>query len=155
LRVEDLRGEAADAYRMWRDVFHLSESAALTAVAQDGLITLSEDEKFARSFRETWGLSEAAAETAARGRGGRSAPSSKTGGLWPAAESSSFRPRLGDVIATIWEFAADRGVSLRDAAFEVMRAAPTDQLADYVTRVAEICWPGIWASPGSSGTVHR
>jgi hypothetical protein len=66
MRPEDLHGAAADAYRMWRETFGLSEQSAMRALEQDGLITLSEDEKFARSFQETWGLSPAAADRCPR-----------------------------------------------------------------------------------------
>ena len=36
LRVEDLRGEARDAYRIWHDFFGLSEASALDLVVRMG-----------------------------------------------------------------------------------------------------------------------
>jgi hypothetical protein len=40
MRPENLRGAAADAYRMWRETFGLSEQCAMRALEQDGLISL-------------------------------------------------------------------------------------------------------------------
>jgi hypothetical protein len=56
---------------MWRRV-GLTESAAIEAIINDGVTQLSEEDQLARTFRDTWGLSEAAAEVAARGRHGGS-----------------------------------------------------------------------------------
>jgi hypothetical protein len=161
LRAEDLRGDAADAYRMWRDVFGLSEQSAMHAMEQDGLITLTEDEKFARSFQETWGLSRAAAEVAARGRNGGS--SSR-----PASEArslASLRPNPSNiqyVVAAIEEIASGlrrQGVTqdeaVRDAAIKVMLKVPDDRTADWVARIATRFWPRIYGKPESSGTAHR
>ena len=68
LRAEDLRGEAADAFRMWHDFFGLSEESALRAVAQDGLVEESEVDGLAGSLASIFSLSEGAARVAARGR---------------------------------------------------------------------------------------
>jgi hypothetical protein len=68
IRPEDLRGEAADAYRMWRTVFNLSESAALNAVAQDGLVEQDGFDRTASVFRSIFGLSAEQARTAVVGR---------------------------------------------------------------------------------------
>jgi hypothetical protein len=67
-------------------------------VQQDGLITLTEDEKFTRSFQETWGLSRAAAEIAARGRdrGNRAALSGVS-----VAELAALRPDPANVIRVV------------------------------------------------------
>jgi hypothetical protein len=68
VRPEDLPPEARDAYKMWRSVFNLSESAALAAVCADGLVDEPESDRLAGSFANVFGLSEAAAKVAARGR---------------------------------------------------------------------------------------
>jgi hypothetical protein len=65
----DLRGAARDSYDMWRSL-GLSESAAMNALIEDGLVELSDHDRLVRNFRSTFGLSEAQAERAARGRGG-------------------------------------------------------------------------------------
>ena len=57
MRPDDLCGAARDAYDMWRNTFGLSEQSAMRALEQDGLITLTEEEMFARSLQETWGWS--------------------------------------------------------------------------------------------------
>jgi hypothetical protein len=85
LRVEDLRGEARDAFRMWCEVFHLSESAALAAVAQDGLVEQDGFDRAAASFANIFNLNEGAARVAARGR--MSVSEAKE--FWNSAGSSS------------------------------------------------------------------
>jgi hypothetical protein len=70
VRPEDLPVEAASAYRVWRNVFGLSESAALVAVQQDGLVEVSEGDRLAGSFGRIFGLSTEAARVAAEGRNG-------------------------------------------------------------------------------------
>jgi len=159
VRPEDLRGAAADAYRMWRDTFGLSESRALAAVQQDGLLPTTEHDQLTRTFREAFGMSEGAARVAADGRGGPPMrPVSKV------AVRSSAGPQPGDalqLVGEIEELVADlcrRGVSeekaLREAAFAVFPAAPNDGLQDWVTRLVEHHWPGLWTGSDSSGTVH-
>ena len=74
LRVEDLRGEARDAYRIWHDFFGLSEASALDLVRADGLVEESGVDGsgidgLAGSLGNIFGLSEAAARVASRGRG--------------------------------------------------------------------------------------
>jgi hypothetical protein len=161
MRPDDLRGDARDAYDMWRKTFGLSEQSAMRAVEQDGLITLTEDEKFMRSFQETWGLSQAAAEIAARGRdrGNRAASSGVS-----VAELAALRPDpayIPDVIRAIERVATDLcpgGVSkdkaLQEATFGLMRCMPSDALADWVVRIAASRWPWLYNNPVSGGTVH-
>jgi hypothetical protein len=62
------------------------------------------------------------------------------------------------VIRKIEEVASDlcrRSVpeekALKESAFELMRAMPTEQLADWVVRIAAFRWPWMYASSGSSG----
>jgi hypothetical protein len=83
---------------MWRDAFGLSEQSAMRALEQDGLITLTEDEKFARSLEETWGLSRAAAEIAARGRDGGSRAALSRVSL---AELAALRPDPANVMHVV------------------------------------------------------
>ena len=78
VRADDLRGAARDSYDTWRSI-GLSEQAAMNALIEDGVITLSEDEKLARRFQRLFGLSVEAAKTAACGRDSRSALSPKAG----------------------------------------------------------------------------
>jgi hypothetical protein len=158
LRVEDLRGEARDAFRMWRDTFGLSEPAAMNALVEDGVITLSEDEQLARRFSKLFGLSEAEARRAVAGRDG---PTVRT--VSETARRASGAPQPGDalrLVGKIEELMANlcrRGVSeekaLREAAFAVFQAAPDDQTQDWVAHVTGRRWPGPWGRSGS--TTHR
>jgi hypothetical protein len=146
---------------MWHDFFGLSEQSAMRALKQDGLITLSEDEKSAPSLQETWGLSRAAAEVAARGRDGGSRPASSGVSV---AELAALRPdpsNIQFVAAAIEEIASGlrrEGVgwdrALREAAVKVMLKVTDDRTADWVTRIAHRFWPQIYGDSGSSGTVH-
>jgi hypothetical protein len=68
MRPEDLSAEAADAFRMWRNVFGLSESAALNAVQQDGLVETSEFDRTASSLANIFNLTEEQGRIAAQGR---------------------------------------------------------------------------------------
>jgi hypothetical protein len=72
MRPEDLRGSARDSYEMWRSL-GLSEQVAMDALIEDGVITLSEEERQARMFSEVFGLSESEARRAAEERDGRRA----------------------------------------------------------------------------------
>jgi hypothetical protein len=160
VRPEDLRGEARDAFRMWRDTFGLSEAAAMNALVEDGVITLSEDEKFARSFQETWGLSRAAAEIAARGRDGGSRAASSGVSV---AELAALRPdpaNVMHVVAAIEELATElrgrgfsEGKARYEAAFALMHVVRDERAADWIVKVAEARWPGVWSGRSSfSGT---
>jgi hypothetical protein len=176
LRVEDLRGEARDAYRIWHDFFGLSEASALDLVRADGLVEESGVDGsgvhgsgvdgLAGPLGNIFGLSEAAARVASRGRGSVS----------EVAVRSSAGPEPGDawkLVAKIEEFASDlcrRGVpeekALREAAFALFEAAP-DSLQDWVAAVADRRWPRLWGrsrstsgskdtfSGRTSGTVRR
>jgi hypothetical protein len=160
MRPEDLRGAARDAYHMWRNTFGLSEQSAMRALEQDGLITLTGDEKFARSLQETWGLSRAAAEIAARGpdRGSRAASSGVS-----VAEFAALRPdpaNVMHVVAAIEELTTElrgrgfsEGKARYEAAFALMHVVQHERAADWVVRVAETRWPGVWnGGSSSSGT---
>jgi hypothetical protein len=163
MRPDDLRGDARDAYDMWRKTFGLSEQSAMRAVEQDGLITLTEDEKFTRSFQETWGLSRAAAEIAALGRD-RSNRAASSGAS--VAELAALRPDPANVmrvVAAIEELTTElrgRGYleekARYEAAFAVMHVVRDERAADWVVKVAETRWPGMWSGGGSSSetTVH-
>jgi hypothetical protein len=69
MRPDDLRGTARDSYDTWRRL-GLSESAAMNALVEDGVVQLSQHDRLVKNFRETFGLSERAAEIAAAGRDG-------------------------------------------------------------------------------------
>jgi hypothetical protein len=76
MRPSDLRGAAADAYRMWTRTFGLSERAAMNLLAEDGLVPTSDDDRLAGRFTSMFGLPESGARIAAEGRdGGRAAAS--------------------------------------------------------------------------------
>jgi hypothetical protein len=98
---------------MWRSL-GLSEQAAMNALIEDGVITLSEDEHLAQRFQRLFGLSEAAARTAAGGRDSRSAPSPITksrGASRPAVESNlEWHARMQRDLAEL-----DRGIAEVDA----------------------------------------
>jgi hypothetical protein len=153
MRPDDLRGAARGAYDMWRNTFGLSEQSAMRALEQDGLITLTEDEKCARSFQETWGLSRAAAEIAARGRDGGSRAASSGVSV---AELAALRPDPANVmrvVAAIEELTTElRGRGFLEekarykAAFAVMHVVRDQRAADWVVKVAETRWPGLWSA---------
>jgi hypothetical protein len=162
MRPDDLRGSAREGYAMWRRL-GLSEESAMRALEQDGLITLSEDEKFARSLQETWGLSRAAAEIAARGRDGGSRGASSGVSV---AELTALRPdpaNVMHVVAAIEELATElrgrgfsEGKARYEAAFALMQVVRDERAADWVVKVAEARWPGMWSGGSSSSgtTVH-
>jgi hypothetical protein len=66
------------------------------------------------------------------------------------------------VIAKVEELAteqrrrgASEGRALYEAAFAVMHAQRDERTADWVVKVVEMHWPGLWARMGrSSGTVR-
>jgi hypothetical protein len=156
MRPSDLRGEAADAFRMWHDFFGLSEESAMNALAQDGLVPTNGSDRTVNVFRGTFGLSEEGARIAAAGRDGRSARS-----VSEVAGGSAARPEPGDALRLVGKIeglAANlcrRGVSeekaLREAAFAVFEAAPDDLTQEWVARVVEHRWPALWTGSGSSG----
>jgi hypothetical protein len=111
MRPDDLRGSARDSYEMWRRL-GLSEHAAMDALIEDGLMSLTDDEQLARSFQRLFGLSEEAAKTAAGGRDSRTAPEPKVG--WasrPAVESNlEWHARMQRELAEL-----DRGIAEVDS----------------------------------------
>jgi hypothetical protein len=139
---------------MWRDTFGLSEAAAMNALVEDGVITLSENEQLAWRFSKLFGLSEAEARRAVAGRDG---PTVRT--VSETAGPASGAPQPGDalrLVSRIEELARDmcrRGVSeekaLREAAFAVFETAP-DSLQDRVAAVAGRRWPGLWGRSDST-----
>jgi hypothetical protein len=84
----------------------------MNALIEDGVITLSEDEKLARRFQRLFGLSVEAAKTAACGRDSRSAPSPKAGrASRPVVESNlEWHARMQRELAEL-----DRGIAEVDA----------------------------------------
>jgi hypothetical protein len=73
-KPSDLNPTQRKSYDLWRDL-GLTKAAAMNALVEDGVVRLSEEEKLARRFSSIFGLSEEAAEFAARGRDG--GPSSR------------------------------------------------------------------------------
>jgi hypothetical protein len=69
IKPNDLNREQREAYDTWRAI-GLTESAALAALVDAGLIRLSEEDKLARRFQDIFGLSESAAQRAVDGRDG-------------------------------------------------------------------------------------
>ena len=88
--------------------------AAMNALIEDGVITLSEDEHLAQRFQRLFGLSEEAARTAAGGRDSRSGPSPTTkarGASRPVDESNlEWHARMQRDLAE-----PDRGIAEVDA----------------------------------------
>jgi hypothetical protein len=122
---------------------------------------VSVEERTARALQSIFNLSEAQAEAAARGRDGGSSsrPVSEAGSL------SFLRPdpaNVGTVLRKVEDLATEqrrRGASekraLYEAAFAVMHAQRDERTADWVVRVVEKRWPGLWGRGGSSsGTVQ-
>jgi hypothetical protein len=111
MRPEDLRGDARDSYEMWRRL-GLGEDAAMDALIEDGLVSLTEDEQLARTFQRLFGLSEEAAKTATGGRDSRSAPARNAGGASrPVVESNlEWHARMQRELAEL-----NRGIAEVDA----------------------------------------
>jgi hypothetical protein len=133
----------------------MSSESAMESLRESGWVPMSDHEKVVRMYRQTFGMSEQAAEHAARGRDG--GPSSR-----PVSESlAGLRPdpaNIGTVLRKVEELATERrrggaseGRALYEAAFAVMHAQPDERTADWVVRVVENRWPGLW---GPSGTVY-
>jgi hypothetical protein len=157
----DLNGEQRKAFETWRSL-GLSESAAMDCLITDGVVAVSEEEQLARSLSSTFGLSEAAAEAAARGRDG-GPPSSRPVSESQPARQAEDRRRL---MAVIEAWAADlredgplgieRGeskelASLRAAYGKALGAARNHAEAAWIIGVVESWRPELLKHPGSSG----
>jgi hypothetical protein len=158
-RPQNLMGDNRQLYEAWTSL-GMSSEAAMESLRESGWLPPESDrDRLARSLRETWGLSEAAAEVAAHGRDGSSARS-----MSEAPSLSSLRPNPSNiryVVGAIEEIASGlchEGVAwdkpLREAAVKVMLKVPDDRTADWVARIAHRFWPQIYSDSGSSGTVH-
>jgi len=96
-----------ELYETLRGVFGLSQEAAVVGALGRHPEPTDDHDQLARSFRETWGLSEAAADAAARGRdgGSRSAASGVS-----VAELAGLRPDPANtrpVVAAIEELTTE------------------------------------------------
>jgi hypothetical protein len=81
-----------ELYETLRGVFGLSQEAGSIGALGRNPEPVDDHDRLAESFRETWGLSEAAAEDAAHGRDGSCArPVSETPSL------SSLRPNPSNI----------------------------------------------------------
>jgi hypothetical protein len=161
-----LNSEQRRAFETWRAV-GLSESAAMNALIEDGVITLSEDEHLAQRFQDTFGLSEEAAQIAAAGRqGAPHSPVSEVAGRPAAGPKPGDNDRLIRIIEA-WaqdlrahgQLCVERGESrelaaLREAYGKVLLRAENDVQAMWVIRVAEARWPELSVRPGSSRSGH-
>jgi hypothetical protein len=75
IKPSDLTAEQRRAFDVWRRL-GLSESSALLAMEQDGVIPVSEQDRQARMFTNAFGLTASEARRAVEGRDGGGAPSS-------------------------------------------------------------------------------
>lgn len=151
-KPEDLDQRQRASYSLWR-ALGLSESSAMNALVEDGVLRVPERDQFVGTFREL-GLSESAAETAARGR---ERPSS----LRSASESSrsSWRPEPGDALTLVARIQKEadslvgRGVeettALRESVYAAVSHMPTAVLADWVAAVAGRRWPALYGGSSS------
>jgi hypothetical protein len=155
VRPEDLRGDNKKLFDAWRSI-GLSEEAALSSMRDAGWLPMSEDEKLARRFQNIFGLSEAAAKTAAGDRG-VSRPVSES----QAARQAEDRRRL---VAVIEAWAAgfrehgplcvERGeseelASLRAAYGKVLLEARNEAEAAFVIGVVGSWRPELLHSSGT------
>jgi hypothetical protein len=166
VKPDELNPGQRRVFDTWRAV-GLSESAAMNALIEDGVITLSEDEHLARRFQDMFGLSEKAAQIAAAGRDGarhRAASSavSEVGGR----SASPLKPGDNDrLISLIEQWASDirfRGETLliysgesreqasrRAAYYKVLAAAQNDLQRLWIVNVAKSWRPELLDSPSS------
>jgi hypothetical protein len=167
MRPEDLPAEAASAFRVWRNTFGLSESAALAAVQQDGLVQLPEHDQLARTYREVFDLSEGAARVAANGRRGPSVrPTSEVAGRAVAGPKPGANDRLIRIIEA-WAqdlrdgrgsgLCIERGetlelASLRAAYGKALLAARNHAEAAWIIGVVESWRPELLARSGRKGS---
>jgi hypothetical protein len=166
IKPNELNPEQRRAFETWRAV-GLSESAAMNALIEDGVITLSEDEHLARRFQDMFGLSEEAAQIAAAGRDGAphraaSSPVSEVAGR----SASPLKP--GDnhrLISLIEQWASDirfRGETLlihngesreqasrRAAYYKVFAAAQNDFQRLWIVNVVKSWRPELLDSRSS------
>ena len=104
MQPEDLNPEQRSAYNVWRWM-GLSESAALNALREDGLLPTTEHDQLTRAFRGVFRMSEGAARVAADGRGGPSVrPVSQVAGR-PAVSAENAET----ISASGWLGIAGRG----------------------------------------------
>ena len=154
----ELTGDNKRLYEAWRAI-GMRDEAALNSLKQSGWLPMSEEAKLARRFQDIFGLSESEARRAVHGHGGSSErPVSETAGR------PSAGPQPGDalrLVRRIEELAAglcDRGVSgekaLREAAFQVFRAAPDDATQEWIAQVTGRRWPELWGR-GSRGSGQK
>jgi hypothetical protein len=158
LRVEDLRGEARDAYRMWHDFFGLSEASALDLVRADGLVEESGVDGLAGSLGNIFGLSEAAARVASRGRGsvsevaGRSASPLKPGDndrLISLIEQWASDIRFRGETLLIYNGESREQASRRAAYYKVLAAAQNDFQRLWIVNVVNSWRPELVDSASS------
>jgi len=165
VKPHELDPEQRRAFDTWRAV-GLSESAAMTALIEDGVITLSEHEHLARRFQDIFGLSEEAAQIAAAGRDG--APQKAPSAVSEVAGRSASPLKPGDndrLISLIEQWASDirfRGETLlihngesreqasrRAAYYKVLGAAQNDFQRLWMVNVVKSWRPELLDSPSS------
>jgi hypothetical protein len=155
VQPKDLSEEAASAFEVYRWM-GVSESAAMDLLRADGLVEESGvDESgvggLAGSLGNIFGLSEAAARVASRGRGSVSEVAVRSSAGLQPGDGLRLVSKIEEVAAELCRRGVSEEKALREAAFAVFQAAPDDQTQEWVAQVMCRRWPGLWARPVSPG----
>jgi hypothetical protein len=158
MQPEDLNPEQRSAYNVWRWM-GLSESAALNALREDGLLQTTDHDQFTEMFRKVFGMSEGAARVAADGRAGRSARSvSEAGRSFPKPEPGDalrLVRRIEEMVTDLGRRGVDETTAVKDAVYAAVRAMPDDSSADWVAAVAGRRWTGLFGGSASKPTASQ
>jgi hypothetical protein len=162
-----LNRKQREMFDVWVEL-GLSESAALDALREDGLLpSASDHDRLVETFKDL-GLSQSAAETAAHGRGPRpvNGMAAQSTAATVAETLQNNRRRLIENIERIaydirqsgstlclWNGESREQASLREAYYEAFRLAPDDATKSWVLDVVESRWPGLRdTGPGSTAS---
>lgn len=155
VKPEDFTPSQREVFRTWTRI-GLTEAAAIETMINDGVITLSDHDQFARAFRKTWGLSEAGAQVAADGRDG---PTARRVAEVRGGSSAALQPGDNDRLISLveqWQqdllargqLCIERGetrelAALREAYGKVFLAAQNDMQRLWISTVVKAHWPAL------------
>jgi hypothetical protein len=169
IKPGDLNRKQREMFDTWRSL-GLSESAAMDALREDGLVAMSDHDRLVANF-VSLGLSASEAETAAHGRGPRLArgTTTRSPGVTVAETLQDNRQRLIENIERIaqqirwsgstlcvWNGESREQASLREAYYEAFRLAPDDATKLWVIGVVQSRWPGLRdTGPGATASSSK
>jgi hypothetical protein len=155
IKPSDLNRKQREAFNVWRSL-GLSESAAMDALREDGLIQESDHDRLVANFVRL-GLTASEAEIAAHGRGGRSrTPIGHSTAAASIAEETVESRALVDTVRELAEGALCCGkvcpqpgetrelAAVREAAWKVIiKLSATEAATVWAVRVVEAAWPNV------------